>query len=573
MSVSKIQTPYSAKDFSNGDILAEGDLDAMSQGIHDSQVKINEVIDELANSGGGGGGTVVVEGNSHVTFNDSKKNLTIETTETRANGKGGHINVEPAGDFQVKPVGTEKKYTHHRDADHLREYKVAILNGANEEVNGVEEDDYPVDFKVQAANLELNTEDKQAYIGHVNADREAAGKDNTSDDDKIFNLNVTTGVKKAEATRQNPHFAYFKVHARAMDFRCEEHGGIALQPFGCDSQGHENKIKFEHGGGDGKEFFTMNTEKMSAYVDEYRFKKTGKWIMATRLLLDNTKNAGGNDKFEHGDDETKHYSYQKQSDDFLDIVNVDDPQCTTEELISTIYALNGAPGIHTQITSKGNVEIETNEKYIEVASTATAGVTIGSLIFGNTVEDSVGTIFTPEQVIALVTPDSTATLTAALANVKNGEIVEITGDTGGILATPVTKKFKKVARSINIESCAGIKLKGELDFGSTFNFGETDNGIEVQHKMTKNKLKRCYSLKVVAVNNHASNNITIDKSVLTYTDPNDPESACTLDNTSATIAPGETAVVAEASIYDIIKLTNWMKANHEGPWQTANTNL
>jgi len=50
-----------------------------------------------------------------------------------------------------------------------------------------------------------------------------------------------------------------------------------------------NKIKFEHGGGDGLEFGTFNTEKSSLYTDEYRFKKDGIWKMATRATTPNTK--------------------------------------------------------------------------------------------------------------------------------------------------------------------------------------------------------------------------------------------------------------------------------------------
>jgi len=50
-----------------------------------------------------------------------------------------------------------------------------------------------------------------------------------------------------------------------------------------------NKIKFEHGGGDGLEFGTFNTEKSSLYTDEYRFKKDGIWKMATRETEANTK--------------------------------------------------------------------------------------------------------------------------------------------------------------------------------------------------------------------------------------------------------------------------------------------
>jgi len=50
-----------------------------------------------------------------------------------------------------------------------------------------------------------------------------------------------------------------------------------------------NKIKFEHGGGDGLEFGTFNTEKSSLYTDEYRFKRDGIWKMATRQTVDNSK--------------------------------------------------------------------------------------------------------------------------------------------------------------------------------------------------------------------------------------------------------------------------------------------
>lgn len=91
-----------------------------------------------------------------------------------------------------------------------------------------------------------------------------------------------------------------------------------------------------------------------------------------------------------------------------------------------------------------------------------------------------------------------------------------------------------------------MKLGGILDFGSSFNFGETDNGIEVQYKLTKkNATKDCGVLKVVGVNNHATNSLTVE---------------------GVTIAPGQTDVIAQCSILDIIKLVNYMKTNNEGPW-------
>jgi hypothetical protein len=51
-----------------------------------------------------------------------------------------------------------------------------------------------------------------------------------------------------------------------------------------------NKIKFEHGGGDGLEFGTFNTEKTSIFTKEYRFNKDGLWKMATRETEPSGKN-------------------------------------------------------------------------------------------------------------------------------------------------------------------------------------------------------------------------------------------------------------------------------------------
>lgn len=79
---------------------------------------------------------------------------------------------------------------------------------------------------------------------------------------------------------------YAKMKARAFDFRCHDHGGIALQIAGADSSGKENKIKFESDrtsaigatptyckeGGKGLEFGTFNNEHTSLYTGDYRFK-------------------------------------------------------------------------------------------------------------------------------------------------------------------------------------------------------------------------------------------------------------------------------------------------------------
>jgi hypothetical protein len=50
---------------------------------------------------------------------------------------------------------------------------------------------------------------------------------------------------------------------------------------------------------------------------------------------------------------------------------------------------------------------------------------------------------------------------------------------------------------------------------------------------------------VIGVNNHASNNLTVE---------------------GVTIAPGESNTITQCSILDIIKLVNYMKTNNQGPW-------
>lgn len=157
-----------------------------------------------------------------------------------------------------------------------------------------------------------------------------------SNDDGITNISI----------EDSEGYGYLKLRAQSIDLRCEEHGGIALQPKGYDNPDGEkfeedptiteqdiqnedvrfmNKIKFEHGGGDGLEFATFNTRKTSIYTDEYRFNKDGIWKMATR-----TKEVS--DKYD-GVDETTHYKYQKQSDDFYDIISQQDETCKTQDII------------------------------------------------------------------------------------------------------------------------------------------------------------------------------------------------------------------------------------------------
>ena len=343
-----------------------------------------------------------------------------------------------------------------------------------------------------------------------------------------MDLRILTGNILDEGTNnERDERGYLKVRAQAIDLRCEKHGGVALQPKGYDGDGNMNKIKFEHGGGDGLEFGTFNTEKTSIFTDEYRFNRNGVWKMTTRQTTPNAK-AIFDDNTPVGKTSTAALKYVKQADDFYDIIDVNDEQCTTKDIIKTAFALNGGKDRHAKITNGGKVEIATNDTY-QITITSDNG--------------------------SAVNVDTISAEIAALTSIEGGEIFN-DGDfevlpTDSTVYTNGTQYFTFTlipAPDIKIDSGAGLKLGGILDFGSSFNFGETDNGIEVQYKLAKkNATKDCGILKVVGVNNHASNDLTVE---------------------GITISPGQTGVIAQCSLLDIIKLVNYMKTNNEGPWAT-----
>lgn len=505
-------------------------------------------VNELG-AGGNSGTPSAIDTNGVVSVN-SKGNTTISATK--------HINIEPAyvanggegtyGDVQIKPGDDITLESHHRASAKRDEITIKTSNGQDGAAKA------PVKLQVIAADVTLSSKGK------------------TGDDPNVTNLNVTTGNGKG----------YLKVRAQAIDLRCEEHGGIALQPKGKDGQNHMNKIKFEHGGGDGLEFGTFNTEKTSLFTDEYRFNKDGVWKMATRQTE-------VSDKADENDDTTA-LKYVKQSDDFYDVIDQDDEQCTTKDIIKTAHALNGIPTIHTKITNSGNLEIGTSLKYklefegTDVPSSVTWYHTQHGVINSPLIEvDPITHIGSVKNNIYLSVSDILSNFTfyqeasqTTTPTIVNGQEVYV--ETPAESSTPSTEEitptfdgtetiylwfgntigsafggcWKLVPQdipNIKIDSAGELKLGGILDFGSSFNFGETDNGIEVQYKLTKkNNAKDCGILKVVGVNNHATNDLTVE---------------------GITIAPGQTGVIAQCSLLDIIKLTNFMKTNNQGPWAAA----
>lgn len=498
---------------SNGDTLSASEWNNLTNYVNTAVDAINEGVS---------GGTIDTSGVLSVS---AKGNVTVSSNK--------NINLEPAwdnnvqnysgnyGDVAIKSGDDIQFCSHHREPKKRDKIVVKAIDGS----------DNPVKLEVGCGEIDLTTKNKVL----------TRKKDNTSgadisaeslfkaDDAKVMDVRILTGeTLDADTNDERDERGYLKVRAQAIDLRCEKHGGVALQPKGYDNSGNMNKIKFEHGGGDGLEFGTFNTEKTSIFTDEYRFNREGVWKMATRQTTPNSKTIY-DDNTPTGKTSTAALQYVKQADDFYDIIAQDDEQCTTKDIIKTAYAMNGGKDRHTKITNKGAIEIATNVTYTIV------------------IEE------TPADVSTAIAVSTISTKIAALDSVAAGDIF----NDGDFIALPVAStiytngtqyfSFTEVAApSIKIESGSELKLGGILDFGSSFNFGETDNGIEVQYKLTKkNNTKDCGILKVVGVNNHATDNLVVE---------------------GVTIAPGETTTIAQCSLLDMIKLVNYMKTNNEGPW-------
>ena len=250
----------------------------------------------------------------------SDNNINIEPRESTGKAKstkGGNISMKPGDDIEL--------CSHHRRFGNRDEVTVKVIDG----------EDAPVKLQVKAADITLSTENKAS----TTAKDEDTGLDTQEalyDDPNIMNINVTTGSGKG----------YLKVRAQAIDLRCEEDGGIALQPKGSDGNNHENKIKFEHNGGDGKEFATFNTEKTSIYTDEYRFNKHGRIYPATRGALETTYKIPGDPT-----SGVKKIDYPTQADDFKDII---DPAefCTWNDILVAVkYIQQQNPNLDWSISN------------------------------------------------------------------------------------------------------------------------------------------------------------------------------------------------------------------------------
>lgn len=307
MSATKFQTVFPVAQKVEGDDVSHSEWNGLTQGIHDAQEKVNDIIDDMGESAVSvvadqednskshilignkevleltvktKGVNVALVGNNNINI-EPRKALGTGADKSGANMKGGNISLKPGDDIEL--------CSHHRGTSKSDEVSVKVID----------DDELPVKLQMNLAELTLTTKDKAGNNANV------------------CDVNINRGKNQK---------GYLKVRAQAIDMRCEENGGIALQPKGADGDGHMNKIKFEHGGGDGLEFGTFNSEKTSLFTDEYRFNKNGKVLLATRTKV-------VSDKYDDVD-ETTHYKYQKnQQDDFYDNVSANDPTCSWGDIV------------------------------------------------------------------------------------------------------------------------------------------------------------------------------------------------------------------------------------------------
>ena len=343
-------------------------------------------VDELVEASNNGGGEAQVIDSSGVISVSAKGNVTL--------GSNKNVNIEPKwdenttgyagnyGDVAIKSGDDIQFCSHHREPKKRDKIVVKNIDGS----------DNPVKMQLVAGEIELAVGTKSNPKAATRKKDKTTGADLSNaalfkaDDAKVLDVKVLTGnVLEEDTANERDERGYLKVRAQAIDLRCEKHGGIALQPKGYDSEGHMNKIKFEHGGGDGLEFGTFNAEKTSIFTDEYRFKKDGIWKMSVR----ETENSGKNivDEREgglQGLPATGALKYKKNNaanntaksnadlktyeaaDDFYDFIDTEDAQTTTKDIINTSAALNNE-FIETSLSSKKNLKISASSNYKIIA--------------------------------------------------------------------------------------------------------------------------------------------------------------------------------------------------------------
>lgn len=232
---------------------------------------------------------------SQIYYDNAKNDLKIVTDDEDVTSQNnGNIAIESANSVIIKPTNDLTLTSSNRSEDYQNEVSLKV----------VDKNEKPVKLQVNASEVVLNTKDKAG----INS--------------KTLNLSVNSdkGV-----------YGDLKINAQSIDVSSKSAGDISIQPKGYNVEGAENKVRFQHGGGNGLEFLTMNNHFTSIFTDEYRFKEDGVVCMSTRETVTS-------DKYDHND-ETTAYKYVEQEDGLYDIIKA--PTATWGQIIKTAYTLGG----------------------------------------------------------------------------------------------------------------------------------------------------------------------------------------------------------------------------------------
>lgn len=229
------------------------------------------------------------------------------------------VNIVSKSDIQVKPgddsaiqLDCEKNTT---NGDPV-ELGIKVSNGAYAKNNRV------VSTKINVA--EITIDNQKAHTTQVDSE-DLFDIDKIKINFRTDKWKTTTSNVDSPTRKGGKGPVDVKLRAKSFDIRCHGSapgGGIALQPSGTDTDGNENKIKFESSrisplgaatpeyeteGGLGLEFGTFNNEHTSLFTGDYRFNKDGIVYAVTRQSP--TKVGDKTD-------------YPTQADDFKDVVDV-----------------------------------------------------------------------------------------------------------------------------------------------------------------------------------------------------------------------------------------------------------
>jgi hypothetical protein len=288
-----------------------------------------------------------------------------------------------------------------------------------------------------------------------------------------------------------------------------------------------NKIKFEHGGGDGLEFGTFNAEKTSIFTDEYRFNKDGIWKMAVREKEASDKEIidereGGlqglaatgafkykkNNASNNATKSTNDLKTYESADDFYDFIDTEDAQATTKDIITTAAAMNN-DFIETSLSAKKNLKISASSTYkiVEYTGTSTGNelvfavdktksykkdelklILAGSNKLSDLIDTKLPFSIDGEQGLYRLSGDITPKIAVEAEeevdiDAKYGDVVLTSGDT-----------IKMEAPEVRLNAINADKTGGVVNFGATqdvlFINSKLTKGLKVEASATPTKIKQ-----------------------------------------------------------------------------------